>query len=408
MTMDKGDQKIVQYLEEAHASETALVSVLQSQAAMTPRGSYRDAVEQHLGETREHARRIEQRLGELGHGRNPVQVVLGFTETVIGQTLALTKTPFDLLRGTGGEEKVLKNAKDASATEALEIATYIALERLAHELGDEETADLAASIREDEERMLQRVLSEIPRLAGAVVGAEVEGNGSYDVTKTGAADAARKAVDSGEKAARRTAKAGEKAARQTAQAGEQAARSAESSARGAARQTAQAGEQAARSAESSARGAARQTAQAGEQAARSAESSARSTARQTRKVPGVARAEGEVKGAAASEQDLPIANYDSLNALEIVPKLRELSQTDLGKVDAYERKNENRATVRQRIEALRGQEPWPGYDELTVTEIESVLGEGDGQRAKQVIAYERAHKNRSGVINAAERETANA
>ena len=37
----KQQQKVVQYLNEAHASEQALVRVLQSQIAMTPRGSYR-------------------------------------------------------------------------------------------------------------------------------------------------------------------------------------------------------------------------------------------------------------------------------------------------------------------------------------------------------------------------------
>ena len=37
----KQQQKVVQYLNEAHATEQALVRVLQSQIAMTPRGSYR-------------------------------------------------------------------------------------------------------------------------------------------------------------------------------------------------------------------------------------------------------------------------------------------------------------------------------------------------------------------------------
>ena len=35
------------------------------------------------------------------------------------------------------------------------------------------------------------------------------------------------------------------------------------------------------------------------------------------------------------------------------------------------------------------------YDELTVAEIEAVLGEGDEQPTKDVAAYERAHKNRT-------------
>src|SRR3954468_15456020 len=126
--MSQSQQKLLQYLNEAQAHEQALIRVLQSQIAMTPRGSYRTAVETHLGETRDHADRVGRRLQELGHGGNPLMAVLGLAETVAGQAVALTKTPFDLLRGTGGAEKVLKNAKDASATEALELATYTAIE----------------------------------------------------------------------------------------------------------------------------------------------------------------------------------------------------------------------------------------------------------------------------------------
>jgi ferritin-like metal-binding protein YciE len=340
--MSKAEQKVVQYLGEAHASEVGLVSVLRSQIAMTPRGSYRDGLEKHLSETQEHARRIQKRSGELGQGRNPVQVLVGFAETLFSQGVALSKTPFDLLRGSGGEEKVLKNAKDACATEALEIATYTALERLARSVGDERTAKLAASILGDEERMLARIMREIPKLTDKVVGADVEGEPSYDITKTGAADAMRDVADEVTDIASKT------------------------------------------------------------------QTRAKRTARQARKVPGVAQAEGQIKGAVASEEDLAIASYDSLTAEQILSKLPELSQIDLAKVDSYERKNDNRTTVLSRITALRGREPWAGYDELTVAEIEAVLGEGDEQRAKDVAAYERAHKNRAGVLRSAERETANA
>ena len=202
--MNRSEQKIVQYLNEAHASEHALVRVLQSQIAMTPRGSYRSALETHLGETRKHADRVQRRLSELDQGRNPLQAIGGVGETVVGQALALAKTPLDLLRGSGGEEKVLKNAKDASATEALEIATYTAIERLATAVGDEQTATLAASIRADEEKMLARILREIPKLTDAVVGADVDGDPSYDVTKTGAGDAVRE-TGKAAKTARKTA-----------------------------------------------------------------------------------------------------------------------------------------------------------------------------------------------------------
>jgi ferritin-like metal-binding protein YciE len=340
--MSNSSRKVVQYLDEAHASEIALVNVLQSQIAMTPRGPYRSAVEEHLQETRDHARRIEQRLRDLRHARDPMQAVVGFTEALIGAGIAFAKTPFDLMRGTSGEEKVLKNAKDACATEALEIATYTALEHLANEVGDKPTATLAASIREDEVRMLERVLREIPRLTAAVIGADIEGKPSYDIATTGIADFTRNVAERSTRTARKT------------------------------------------------------------------EDGAKRTAQQARKVTGGGQAEGQGKGAAASEAELPIARYDALTAEEITSKLAELSQVDLATIDSYERKHRNRSTVTNRIDGLRGQEPWSGYDEQTVEEIGTVLDQGDGQRAKDVIAYERAHKNRTGVINAAERETANA
>ena len=340
--MSTSDQKVLQYLNEARAMELSLVRVLQSQIAMTPDGSYRDVLERHLGETRDHAERAGTRLEALGHRGDPLTAAVGVVETVIGQALAIGKAPFDMLRGSGGEEKVLKNAKDAYATEALEIATYTALERLARSAGDDTTAQLAQSIRSDEERMLARVLREIPKLTDAVVGADVKGESPYDVRTTGAADAFREA---GEVARSKTTNTA---------------------------------------------------------------ASAKRTARQARKVPGVARAEGQVKGAVASEADLPIARYDMLTAEEISGKLAELSQIDLAKIEAYERKNQNRTTILSRVTSLRSDEPWAGYDELTAAEVIAVLSEGDDDRAKEVRSYERAHKDRAGVLKAAERELTNA
>jgi len=321
--MNRETQKIIQYLDEAHATELGLVRVLQSQIAMTPRGSYRTALERHLTETRDHARRIEARQRALGRRGNPIQAGIGAAETVLAQGLAIAKTPLDLLRGSGGEEKVLKNAKDAAATEALEIATYTAIERLARDAGDDETARLAASIRADEERMLARVLQEIPKLTDAVVGADVRDDGSYDVAKTGAADASRAAARKTATKAKRTA------------------------------------------------------------------------ARSARRV-------------APREQDLGIPRYGKLTADEVVAKLPELSQTELAQVEAYERRTGKRTTVLARIETLRGDEPWSGYDRQNVDEIRSRLDKADDATAKAVREYERAHKSRAGVIEAAGRELTSA
>jgi ferritin-like metal-binding protein YciE len=180
---------------------------------MTPRGSYRTGLETHLDETRDHAVRVGARLDELGQGSNPLTAVVGLAETVLGQAVAFGKAPFDLLRGSGGDEKVLKNAKDACASETLEIATYTAIERLAGSVGDDETAKLAASIRADEEKMLQRIMREIPELTEAVVQADVNGEPSYDLSTTGAAETVREAGQATTNGARKTTPAAKRTAR---------------------------------------------------------------------------------------------------------------------------------------------------------------------------------------------------
>jgi ferritin-like metal-binding protein YciE len=172
--MNQAEQKIVQYLNEAHGMERALVRVLQSQIAMSPRGSYRNGLQSHLQETYDHAERVQRRLSQFGDGTNPLQVGIGLLQSAFGQALALGKAPVDLVRGSRRNEKVLKNAKDACATEALEIATYTAIEHLAESVGDTETAALAASIRVDEQRMLDRLIGELPGLTDAVL-AEIPG-----------------------------------------------------------------------------------------------------------------------------------------------------------------------------------------------------------------------------------------
>jgi hypothetical protein len=66
----------------------------------------------------------------------------------------------------------------------------------------------------------------------------------------------------------------------------------------------------------------------------------------------------------------------------------------------------SRTTILSRVTSLRSDEPWAGYDELTGAEVVAVVSEGDDDRAEQVRSYERAHKNRAGVLNGAERELA--
>jgi ferritin-like metal-binding protein YciE len=163
------DLKLVQYLTEAYGKERQLETALQAHIGMTTRPPYKKRLQQHLKETKDHARRVERRIKALGAPVPDVAITAVTTlSSAVGKAAALAQGPLHALRGTSDDEKLLKNAKDEFAEEAIEIATYTAIEALANEVGDKETAQLARSIRRDEERMASFLEKQIPTLTKAV------------------------------------------------------------------------------------------------------------------------------------------------------------------------------------------------------------------------------------------------
>jgi ferritin-like metal-binding protein YciE len=165
--LNERDAKLVQYLNEAHGKERELETALQAHIAMTTRVPYKKRLQQHLRETKAHAKAVERRIKKLGgDGTSKVG-------TAVGKAMAVAKGPLHAVRGAGEQEKMLKNAKTEYWNEHEEIATYTAIEILAQKVGDKETARLARDIRREEERMAKFLEGQIKSLTGAVVQEEV-------------------------------------------------------------------------------------------------------------------------------------------------------------------------------------------------------------------------------------------
>ncbi len=164
--MNERDTKLVQYLSEAYGKESELETSLQAHIAMTTKPPYRKRLQQHLRETKAHAKGLERRIKKLGGGGQSSQ-------SVVGKVMAAAKGPLHMVRGAGEQEKMLKNAKTEYFNEHEEIATYLAIETLAERVGDRETAKLARDIRRDEERMARFLEGQIKSLSGAVATSEV-------------------------------------------------------------------------------------------------------------------------------------------------------------------------------------------------------------------------------------------
>jgi hypothetical protein len=101
---------------------------------------------------------------------------------------------------------------------------------------------------------------------------------------------------------------------------------------------------------------------------------------------------------------LPVSRYDKLGADEVLTRLSDLTPNDLVKLSHHERTHQNRTRVVAGIDALLGNEPWPGYDALDVDGVRFGLDGAARDRSIVVLAYERAHKNRAGVVLAAQQK----
>ena len=146
MADDKLHQKLVDYIEDAHAMEQNVSRMLDSMISTTDDPEITEMLRHHKEETERQEQRLRERLDALGAGtsaRKQAQTVAA----------ALMKGAADQVRG----DQAGKNARDGYTTEHMEIAAYQLLERLADRAGDRETAEVARQNRAEEEEMARKI-----------------------------------------------------------------------------------------------------------------------------------------------------------------------------------------------------------------------------------------------------------
>jgi ferritin-like metal-binding protein YciE len=176
------DTKLIQYLNEAYGKEKELETALQAHIAMTTKAPYKKRLQQHLKETKGHAREVQRRIKQLGGKAEAGPISSGpdvIAEAATGLTAVASKAvaaaqgPIHALRGTGEAEKMLKNARTEFHNEFEEIGFYASIESLAQTVGDKDTAKLARGIKREEERMAKFLEKQIEQLAKAVAREEI-------------------------------------------------------------------------------------------------------------------------------------------------------------------------------------------------------------------------------------------
>jgi ferritin-like metal-binding protein YciE len=138
--------EVVKYLRDAHAIEAQALGLLETGPKLAGFDALAKVFEEHLPQTREHQRLVDERLAQLGSG--PARFQAGALRVGALNLGAFFKVQPDT---------PVKLAGFAYAFEALETAAYEMLARTADRAGDSETAQLARHIMGEERAAAEKV-----------------------------------------------------------------------------------------------------------------------------------------------------------------------------------------------------------------------------------------------------------
>ncbi|MEA2303851.1 MAG: hypothetical protein QOH43_1131 [Solirubrobacteraceae bacterium] len=144
--MSSLQEKLGDYVEDALAMEQGVLRMLDEMIGQIDDGQIRGEFERHREETTRHEQRLRERLDAMGRGSSTVKELGGVVTALLKGMADIPKT-----------DKPKRFARDAYATEHMEIAAYELLERFARRAGDEATVVVARDNRADEEAMARRI-----------------------------------------------------------------------------------------------------------------------------------------------------------------------------------------------------------------------------------------------------------
>jgi ferritin-like metal-binding protein YciE len=150
------DEQLVKHLTDVHSIEEQALQQMRVAPRLARDAELAQAFREHIGETKEHERRVRARLE--AHGADPSKVK-------------------DIVARAGGVGMVLfarsqpdtpgKLTAHAYSYEHMELAAYDLLALVAERAGDGETVEMARSIREQEAAMAERLSARFDRAVEA-------------------------------------------------------------------------------------------------------------------------------------------------------------------------------------------------------------------------------------------------
>lgn len=164
MANDDLHQKLIDYLTDVHSLEQNAIAMLRTGAEEAGDTALKQAFQEHLTETEEHARLIAGRLESLGESSSTLKDVAAKGGAMVGGLMA-----------KANPDTTGKLAAQAYSFEHLEIASYRMLRTTAEQAGDAETVQVAERILAQEETAAEKLSGLLEQVA------------RYDLQQMGAA-----------------------------------------------------------------------------------------------------------------------------------------------------------------------------------------------------------------------------
>ena len=105
--------------------------------------------------------------------------------------------------------------------------------------------------------------------------------------------------------------------------------------------------------------------------------------------------------AAAGSGDEPFPGYDRMSVHDLNQEFHHHTQAQLDECEEYERSHQNRKAVLNKLRYMHTRQPWQGYDEMAPEEIVARLENADDPTLKRVRDYEHKFENRPEIVMAA-------
>ncbi|MFE4448060.1 hypothetical protein [Streptomyces sp. NPDC056820] len=344
---------LIPALEDARNAHAAVVDRFWTGATLTPPGTDRQRLESQASEAQYYLGRIDARMREMRPPRGPLSAAGQLMRMVTRGAVRVSVLPLqagvsavtEIVRGKrpADEHRLLRAAVDEYTAAARALATCQAGKDIAERLNDQESAELLAILGRQGEVLLETGEENLARRARAVAAAAEGPRPPQGEAVEG--DSQVQAITSQVRAA----------------------------------------------------------------TARLRALPQRVTGRMRgpgggawREMTAATRVAEKVQGAMAREEALPVPGYSRLGVTEIQQRLRGLSQTELTVIEGYERAHAGRSGVLNTIRHLSAAEPWAGYDAMNPERIKMHLPDVPDDVIRQVLEYERHHRQRDTLINAAE------